>query len=99
MKPWLHHIVLHFGAIPFTEPYLKACVECLRRDFAMTKREIHTFLRLLVTGQESGPEFYAMLVIMGRERVMARLEGWNRVVQHGTPQTLATIFTSSHDFG
>lgn len=64
----------------FTINDLKSTVEKLRITLNLSKRDIHELLRIMTTGQISGPDLYAMLVIFGKKDTESRFNHFKTFV-------------------
>lgn len=74
---------LHFTeaveALPFNTSTHKAVIQAWGSDYGLTKREAHDAVRIALSGRDSGPDLYAMMLVMGRDRVLNRL---HRFTEH-----------------
>ena len=66
------HLTQVVEDLPFDETTLKSIICAWGSYYGMTKRQSHDVVRLALSGRESGPDLYAMMLVMGREMVVNR---------------------------
>ena len=57
---------------PFDDSSLRTSISSWISFYGYTKRVGHDIIRIILSGRDSGPDLYAMMLVMGKERVAAR---------------------------
>ncbi|MGA9991476.1 MAG: glutamate--tRNA ligase, partial [Thiobacillaceae bacterium] len=72
--PALRSLGEHLARVEWNRPSLSALIKTLVKDAAMKMPNLSMPLRVLVTGEPQTPAIDATLELLGRERVIQRLQ-------------------------
>lgn len=67
----------------FSEEGLEQPLRSLVQELGLTNRQVFGLLRIAITGKPVSPPLFGTLSILGRERVLARLEAAQRALRQG----------------